>query len=106
MKKTNNNDLSLQEFAVAIAGSWINPKTNNVYIFTPHPTDSSKGEVSIKQNGTETLIALRIALTQNASGIQVLVENTAYSVNFVKEPEPMLSIDLQPAGIVQLVKLS
>jgi hypothetical protein len=106
MEKTSNNDLSLQEFTAVIAGSWINPKTNNIYIFTPDPADNSKGQVNIKQNGTETLIPLRIALTRNAAGIQVLVENAAYTVNFVKEPEPMLTIDLEPAGIVELKKLS
>ena len=106
MDHASNNDLSLQDFTTAIAGSWINPKTNNKYIFTPDPKDSLKGEVSIKQNGTETLIALRIEMAKNSEGIQVLVENAAYTVSLIEEPEKTLTIDLPPVGSMRLIKIA
>jgi len=42
-----NNDLSLQEFTVAITGSWINPETNNKYIFTPDPKTVQKKKCAL-----------------------------------------------------------
>ena len=106
MDNASNNDLSLQDFTTVIAGSWINPKTNNKYIFTTDPKDSLKGEVSIKQNGTETLIPLRIEMAKDSKGIQVLVENAAYTVSLIEEPEKTLTIDLPPVGSMRLIKIA
>lgn len=104
MDDTKNNDCSLAAFAIAIAGNWINPLTNNKYIFTPDPIDGAKGEVSIVQNGVTVPIPLSIALRNEAGSIHVVVENASYPVTFLQEPEPTLIIEVEPVGRIRLVK--
>jgi hypothetical protein len=104
MDDTKNKDCSFNAFTVAIAGSWINPHTNNRYIFTPDPGNHTKGEVYIKQQGLETAIPLRISLRKGIAGIEVLVENSVYPVTFLENPEETLIIEVEPVGIIRLIR--
>jgi len=106
MDDTNHKEDSLEAFASAIAGNWINPATNNKYFFSPDPGEMSKGEVSVKQRGIETAIPLRISLCSDKNGISVIVENSIYPVVLLEEPEKMLLIEVAPIGQIRLLKIS
>jgi len=106
MDDTNHKGCSLEAFATAIAGNWINPATNHKYFFSPDPGELSKGEVSVKQRGIETAIPLRISLCSDENGISVIVENSIYPVVLLEEPEKMLLIEVAPIGQIRLLKIS
>ena len=92
------------DFVHAITGLWYNPESKNKYLFTPHLSDPTKGEVSIIQHGSDAEISLAIALEMRGEALSVLVEGSVYPVVFSPLPEKSLSITLAPGKTVRLLK--
>jgi hypothetical protein len=95
---------TLSDFTNAVEGLWVNPVTRNHYLFTPDKIDSSKGQVSVIQQGENVPVALNIELMIKNEELIIYVEGSEYEVFVSDQPVRSLKIRLSADIFVELIK--
>jgi hypothetical protein len=94
----------IQDFTKSVAGLWLNPQTKNQFYFSADQSDSSKGEINVIQQGSDTPIPLHFNLITKGEKLFITVEGSEYDVSLTEIPVHSLYITLSPGNTLRLLK--